>query len=146
MSVLDMAGATRASAGYVTLSALDAFTPFLDTDGYSRCLAQRDTDGAIVVVYVRGAESELVRIFNDRAKLKHEKSEWTAQSEDESLSEDERDAAKLCATECTEQLATLPNVRAQLTIHVARALTHYERATDTDTDTDGAEDGATPSE
>lgn len=141
MSILDVAGAARSQSAYVTVSALDAFPQFTDSDNYTRALAQRDSDGAVLVVYARGAVADIVSVHNERARLTHERGEASAELSklaDEfapaDIPADHPDAAVLreILGECEQALSNLPKTRAQLTLHVARALAHYERATNTE--------------
>lgn len=145
MSVLDIAGATRSQSAYVTLSALDAFPQFTDSDNYTRALAQRDTDGAVVVVYARGAVRDIVSVHNERSRVTHERSEASAalksraeHFEPAEVPEDDEQAsdARALIVACDEQLATLPKSRAMPTLHVARALAHYETVSETAPESD----------
>lgn len=130
MSVLDLASVSRSSAGYTTLAALPAFPEYVDSDGYTRALAERESDGAIVVAYVRGSHHDLVGAFNERSRINHERSAAAKRAADETLTEDERAMAARAVEGYAEALATLVRVRSTPTLHIARALTHYERATD----------------
>lgn len=137
MSVLDLASVARTSAGYTTLSALDAFPEYVDSDNHTRALAQRDSDGAVVVVFASGAHVGIVDTYNERSRVNHERSaaksalaDMRKQWEPAEVPDDDADAAELAATvmQCEEALGALARVRSTPTLHVARALTHYERA------------------
>lgn len=149
---MDVASATRASgSGPIMLRALDTFPAYKDSNGYTYALAARETDGAVLLVYVRGdyassplkfdalTLADIVELHNERARLTHERNESVTRSQDESAEEDERTMAAAHATDIGEKLKSLPRTRAQATVHVARALTHWERATDTSADSPAPE-------
>lgn len=129
MSVMDLAATAQTSgSGYIVLESLPAFPEYVDSDNYSRALARRTSDGTIVVVYARGSVHGLIETHNERSRISHERQSALKLAGDETLSDDERATWTALAETLAGELSSLPRTRAQATVHVARALTHYERA------------------
>lgn len=140
-TVLELASAARARTTYTTFASLDGFAEYHDgSDDTTRVLATRESDGAVHVLFCSGAHAALVVTLNERnrigaaerdarkvaADIVAENADASADEGDENYMVEYAEAIDH-ADAFAAELAALAKVKAQPTMHVARALEHYSR-------------------
>lgn len=142
-NVLDVAARSKTSRGYTVLRALPAFPQHIDTDGYTRVWAERESDEALMVVFARGAVRDIIDVHNTRTRLQSEITAARKVAADKEASDDERSAARAQADSLTEERDSLPKTKAQALLHVARSMRVYESGSVADSPDPGEDVGET---